>query len=198
LIVSGSLRSGWWPAWLLLVPALVLARVLPPSLPQVDDDYWSARYDGHFRKYAKHYFGPGVDWRWFKAQAIVESRLKPKAHGPSGAVGLMQILPATFSEIRRENPHFRRINDPRWNIAAGIYYDRQLQREWLDVVKPAEALNFAFASYNAGPGRVRRAYKRAVKRGKQVLGWRQVAPHAPPLTRRYVRRIHKLMGKQLG
>lgn len=192
--MSGSLRSGWWPGWLLLAPALVLARALP--LPQVDDDSWSSRYDGHFRKYAKRYFGPGVDWRWFKAQAIVESRLKPKARSPGGAVGLMQILPSTFAEIREENPHFRHIRDPRWNIAAGIYYDRQLEREWLDRVGPDEALNFAFASYNAGPGRVRRAYKKAVKSNKQASEWQQVAPHAPSLTRRYVRRIHKLMGRQ--
>ena len=192
------LRSGWWPLWVLLLPALALARVLPAQLPLVDDPHWTDAYDDHFRKYAKHYFGPGVDWRWFKSQAIIESKLKPKTRSPGGAVGLMQILPATFAAIRAENPHFRGIDDPRWNIAAGIYYDRQLEREWLDRVPPAEALDFAFASYNAGPGAVRKAYRRAGNAGRKVDTWRAVAPHAPSQTRHYGHRIHRLMGEEGG
>ncbi|MCK5784786.1 MAG: hypothetical protein KAH06_10080, partial [Desulfobacterales bacterium] len=37
------------------------------------------KYDGYFSKYSKRYFGPGFDWRYFKAQAIAESRLKANA-----------------------------------------------------------------------------------------------------------------------
>ena len=57
-----------WPLLGVLVPALVLAAVDPG----VDDSHWTSKYDRHFRKYAKHYFGPHVDWRWFKAQGIAE------------------------------------------------------------------------------------------------------------------------------
>ena len=84
-------------------------------------DAWPDEYDGHFRKYTKRYFGPYFDWRWFKAQAIAESGLDPDARSQAGALGLMQIMPATYEEITRDNPHFVTLDDPRWNVAAGIY-----------------------------------------------------------------------------
>ena len=71
----------------------------------VDDAAWGDEYDEYFRKYSKRYFGPHFDWRWFKAQAIAESGLKHDAKSWVGAVGVMQIMPATFEEIRRANPH---------------------------------------------------------------------------------------------
>ena len=48
------------------------------ELPNVDSRKWTRKYDGHFRKYTKHFFGVGFDWKWFKAQAIAESNLKMK------------------------------------------------------------------------------------------------------------------------
>jgi membrane-bound lytic murein transglycosylase F len=68
-----------------------------------------------------------MDWRYFKAQAVAESRLRKKARSHDGAIGIMQILPETFKYIRSKNPS---IPDdpwnPEWNIAAAIYYDRLL------------------------------------------------------------------------
>ena len=89
---------------------------------------WPTKYDQYFKKYSKRYFGPNVDWRWFKAQGIAESALQDKALSPVGAKGVMQIMPSTFAEIRRKNPQFINIDEPRWNIAAGIYYNRYLYR----------------------------------------------------------------------
>jgi len=37
---------------------------------------------------------------------------------------------STFSKIRSKNPEIESINKPEWNIAAGIYYDRQLWKQW--------------------------------------------------------------------
>ena len=88
-------------------------------------------YDGHFKKYSKRFFGPGFDWRFFKSQAIAESGLKPEARSQAGAVGLMQIMPATYKEILKKKPYIKGSrNHPRWNIAAGIYYDRRLWNMW--------------------------------------------------------------------
>ena len=86
---------------LLLIPAVALAIKDPP----VDDEHWSKKYDGMFRKYSKHYFGPHVNWKWFKSQAIAESNLKPAARSPTGAVGIMQILPSTaaYDHVRIED-----------------------------------------------------------------------------------------------
>jgi membrane-bound lytic murein transglycosylase F len=179
-------------AWLLmaLLPALALASVHK----HVEHEDWTDDYDRLFRKYTKHYFGPHVNWQWFKAQGIAESGLDPDAKSPAGAVGIMQILPSTFEEIRRDNPHLVNIADPRWNIAAGIYYDRQLYRKWKRKSLPTgERLYFAFASYNAGLGNVLRAYRKAEQQHGDVKAWQQVAPHTPGETRSYVTRIDGLM-----
>lgn len=176
-------------ALLALVPVVALAAL---SLP-VEDDRWTHAYDRHFRKYTKHYFGPNVDWRWFKAQGIVESGLKANVRSAVGAKGVMQILPTTFAEIKRSNPHLSRIDNPRWNIAGAIYYDREMYRKWQDGLPIAERLKLAFASYNAGLGGIQKAYSRAEKRRAEVHAWKQVAPYAPGQTRVYVLRIERLM-----
>ena len=176
----------------LLFPALALAT--PRSEAKIDE--YPDRYDEEFRKWSKRYFGPGFDWRWFKAQAVVESKLKPRAVG-GGARGIMQILPSTYAKLRRENPGFGQIDDPRWNIAAGIYYNRQNYELWDDRVAEPETLNFALASYNAGPGRIEQAFNKTQKGGKDASRWTIVEHHAPRRTRRYVRQVHDLMGSEL-
>jgi membrane-bound lytic murein transglycosylase F len=159
------------------------------NVPIVGVGKWSDKYDNYFRKYTKRYFGPYFDWRWFKSQAVAESNLKSKAKSPRGAIGVMQILPSTFAEIKQRNPHFVSVDEPRWNIGAGIYYDRLLYRKW-ELPSEQDRLYLAFASYNAGYGRMRRAYKRA---GKPVESWEQVKPKAPRETQAYVKRIRGLM-----
>lgn len=178
-----------WFLLLVLLPGLACASLVR----HVGDTYWSSDYDNYFRKYTKHYFGPHLDWRWFKAQGIAESGLKPDARSPVGARGIMQILPATYEEIREKNPHFTHIEEPRWNIAAGIFYDRMLYRKWKKGLPTEERLAFAMASYNAGYRNMLRAFNRALKATGEVKGWSQVAPYAPGETRHYVQRIQRLM-----
>jgi soluble lytic murein transglycosylase-like protein len=180
------------PVRLLLL--LVLLSALPPlvaaRLPLEGVDEWSGQFDNHFRKYAKRYFGPHFDWRWFKSQGIAESGLDPDASSPAGALGVMQIMPATYAEIRAQNPHFPETDEPRWNIAAGIYYDRVLYDKWHTPTAGDERLLFAFGSYNAGYGRIYKALR-------QVAGttrtWEAVAHHVPPPTKHYVNQIQELM-----
>lgn len=186
---GGRLARG--PAWLLLAPALATAAV---SLEHVDHKQWTTQYDTHFKKYSKRYFGPGFDWRWFKAQAIAESNLRANARNPSGATGIMQILPSTFREIRGKNPSFLSLHEPRWNIAAGIYYDRYLYERWHKRVgKFEEHLDYTFASYNAGFGRISKAFRKAGGSDGEPLPWNQVAAHSPGETRHYVKKIRGLM-----
>lgn len=176
---------------LLLFSCMLLAGMssAEEKEPPVHDSKWGEKYDSHFRKYAKRYFGPHFDWRWFKSQAIVESNLRPNVKSPRGAVGLMQILPSTFAEIKKLNPHFSKIEHPRWNIAAGIYYDRMLYRKW-DLPSERDRFYLALASYNAGYVRMRRAYNRT---SQPIESWEQVKSNAPGETRAYVSRIRKLM-----
>ena len=182
--------------------AAVLLLVLAPPVAAgpfdkpVHSDYWDTRYDGYFRKYAKRYFGPRFDWHWFKAQGIAESNLKPQAKSRAGAVGIMQILPSTYGDIRKKNPHFLNIEEPRWNIAAAIYYDRMLYQKWLKrLVGRNERLRFTFASYNAGYGTILKARRRASRGDNQAHTWEIVAPHSPKETQMYVRRIGRLMAR---
>jgi len=153
----------------------------------VDSPRWSREYDEHFQKYTKRYFGPGFDWRWFKAQAITESHLVAGARSSAGAVGLMQVLPSTFREIQVSNPHFIDLKAPRWNIAAGIWYDRYLYRQdaW-NALDDEEQILLAFAGYNSGLGGALRAFKATPK---PADSWQRVAPHAPKETQGYVARI---------
>jgi membrane-bound lytic murein transglycosylase F len=178
----------------LLLPVAVYALVLETD-KHVKHEQWTDEFDVYFKKYAKHYFGPHVDWHWFKAQGIAESNLDPDAKSAVGAKGVMQIMPATYDEILEMNPHIPKTDEPRWNIAAGIFYDRMLYRKWKKkkTIATSQRLSFAFASYNAGLGNVLKAYNRAEKKHGDVKQWGQVEPYAPGETRFYVKRINNLM-----
>jgi membrane-bound lytic murein transglycosylase F len=177
-------------AFLLCTVVAVAGQAATGPKQKVTD--WPDGYDVHFKKYAKHYFGPNFDWRWFKAQAVAESGLKPNAKSKSGARGIMQILPSTFSEIQKKNPHLKDMDSPRWNIAAGIYYDRQLYKRWVSPPPGEERLYFAFGSYNAGYTRIKNTFQ---KLDPPEAAWEHVEYHVPGQTRHYVRRIRRLMDR---
>lgn len=188
-----SWRGIIW-ALIIMLPTVLMAEVHK----HVKHMYWTKKYDRYFKKNTKHYFGPGFDWHWFKAQAIAESSLNPKAKSRAGAVGIMQILPSTYSEITKRQSRLGKIEEPRWNIAAGIYYNRQLYKRWKKrKISVDERLDFTFASYNAGFTRVLNAMKKASKKyqgqPEAVKNWDTVSPFSPPETRHYIRRIDKLM-----
>ena len=157
------------------------------SAQAAEKSRWSTEYDDHFRKYSKRYFGPNFDWRWFKAQAITESYLNPTAISSAGAQGIMQILPTTFADIRAENPHYTDIYTPKWNIAAGIFYDRYLFRhKRLSNLAEEQRLMATFAAYNAGLGGVINALNRTPPPADR---WHKISPQAPRETQLYVKRI---------
>jgi membrane-bound lytic murein transglycosylase F len=159
------------------------------------------RYDDAFRKYTKRFFGPAFDWHYFKAQGMAESDLIPTAKSRVGAKGIMQLMPSTFKLIRTARPEFASIDDPEWNIAAGIMHDRYLWTLWQKNIPESERHRFMFASYNAGEGTINRA--RAIARTK--LGdtiWSNIEQVAPTVQRwryletlGYVRRIDSVYAK---
>jgi len=164
------------------MPVLVALLCLAYTVPACAQFSLTDRYDDMFRKYAKRYFGPAFDWRVFKAQSMTESRLNPDAVSWVGARGLMQLMPSTYEDIRSKNPELGNINDPEWNIAAGIYYNRKLWRQWESGAVGPDRFHFMFGSYNAGRGTILRAQKVALGKSLNEQLWlniRNVAPDVP-------------------
>jgi membrane-bound lytic murein transglycosylase MltF len=108
-----------------------------------------------FRKYGEQY---DFDWLMLTAQGYQESQLDNARRSRAGAVGVMQVLPRTGKEMQVGDVHQL---DP--NIHAGTKYlrfmtDRYFQDAPMD---PMDKALFAFASYNAGPARLRKEAKAA-------------------------------------
>ncbi|MCU0593413.1 MAG: lytic transglycosylase F, partial [Desulfobacterales bacterium] len=118
-----------------------------------------------FRKYGDQY---GMDWMLMAAQGYQESRLDQNAKSPVGAIGVMQVMPATGKDLKVGDI---RLAEP--NINAGVKYIRFMVDQYFKD-EPMDDLNkglFAFAAYNAGPGRVRQLRREAQKQGLNPNIW---------------------------
>lgn len=169
--------------------ALIIFVLLLPSQARAFERYNRVvKFDSYFSKYSKRYFGPGFDWRYFKAQAVAESRLKAGAKSSVGAVGVMQIMPATFNEIKNRQPGIKGTRkQPRWNIAAGIYYNRTIWKLWQSKRSFQDRINFMFGSYNAGKGNILKAQRLAKVKGVNPNTWSSIEMTLPKVTRQHSR-----------
>jgi soluble lytic murein transglycosylase-like protein len=113
----------------------------------------------------------GVRTDLVRAVMQVESAFNPNATSPKGAMGLMQLMPATARQYGVINPY-----NPIENIRAGVAYLREL----LDRYRDNEEL--ALAAYNAGPGAVD-------KHGQTVPPYRE--------TRNYVAQINQMSARPI-
>jgi membrane-bound lytic murein transglycosylase F len=141
------------------------------------------RYDGWFKKYSKRYFGVGFDWKLFKAQGMAESGLSPTAKSWVGARGIMQLMPSTYHAIASHRPEMTAIDDPQWNIAAGIMHDRDMWTLWRDSVPDNDRWRFMFAGYNAGEGTIFRAQGVARASKLDHRTWPNIESVAPTVPR---------------
>ena len=118
------------------------------------------RFNKYFIMYAARYFGNDVAWPWFLAQATAESGLNPGAVSPAGARGLMQIMPDTARMMSRKLQMKVDPFDPGTSILFGIRYDRYLWDMFKKEQGP-ERLRFVLGAYNAGPGNIIKAQRKA-------------------------------------
>lgn len=172
--------------------AIVVAATILGVCFVVGSANGTTRYDHHFKKYGHRFFARAVDWRWFKAQAIAESGLNPNIASPKGAKGLMQIMDATGREMAEKLSLPWYPYSPFVSIMAGIAYDRQLWSLWHDYRTHKERLKMMFASYNAGPGNINRARKRAICQltwGCVMLSLPEITGGCATETITYVRRV---------
>ena len=145
---------------------IILERPDPIATESSSDAPWrqaAGPYEAFFAEAAERH---GLEPALLLAIATVESGMDPDAVSAKGAMGLMQLMPATADELSVDDPH-----DPGQNIDAGAaWLQRMMERFEGD-------LDLALAAYNAGEGAVRR------------FGG------IPPFqeTKRYVREVRKRM-----
>ena len=120
-----------------------------------------------FRKYGTDY---GMDPTLLAAQGFQESRLDQSVRSHVGAVGVMQLLPSTAED---KNVAIPNIDELEPNIEAGAKYMAFLKERYFSG-PDLDELNgslLALASYNAGPGRIRRLRREAGERGYDPNLW---------------------------
>lgn len=143
-----------------------------------------------FQKYGERY---GFDPLMLAAQGYQESQLDQEAKSHVGAIGVMQLMPATGAELKVGD-----IREIEANIHAGTKYMDQLMVKYFPDAKFSEGNRplFAFASYNCGPGNVAKARRIAAERGLDPNKWFNnveivVAEKIGTETTTYVRNIYK-------
>ena len=117
------------------------------------------KYMSLFQKYGSQY---GLDWMLIMALAYQESGLDNKKKNPSGAIGIMQVLPGTASG---RNIAIHNINLAENNIHAGVKYLAFLRDRYFNDkdIREQDRVRFTLASYNAGPAKIKKARRLARK-----------------------------------
>lgn len=110
-----------------------------PAQRQVASDPYAA----HIAEASQRF---GIPAAWIRAVLRTESAGDPRAVSSAGAIGLMQILPNTWADLRARHRLGSDPYDPRDNILAGTAYLRELHDRYGSVTA-------MLAAYNAGPGR---------------------------------------------
>ena len=144
------------------------AVVVTPAAAGVLD-----KWQSHIAEASQRFSIPA---RWVEAVIMAESSGDPKAVSPKGAMGLMQLMPETWAELRDQHDLGGDPFDPRANILAGTAYLKAMHDRFGN---PA-----LFAAYNAGPGR----YEDHLRTGKPL----------PAETRDYVARIAEMLADAGG
>jgi soluble lytic murein transglycosylase-like protein len=126
----------------------------------------SAQYDGVIRGAAKD---ATIQAALVRAVIVVESGFNPRAVSKKGAIGLMQLQPATAKRYGVKN-----IYDPEQNVRAGAHYLRDL------LVRFDSNLELALAAYNAGEEAVERY-------GRHVPPFRETLAYVPSVMKVYQR-----------
>ena len=122
---------------------------------------------GLFKKYANQYNFP---WMLIAAQAYQESGLNQDARGPTGAVGVMQVMPTTAAHPPISIPNVSKLDH---NINAGVKLLKYIRDDYFREA-PMDPLNktlVTLAAYNAGPARLKQCRQLAADMGLNPNVW---------------------------
>ena len=119
------------------------------------------------QKYAGEY---NFDYLMIAAQGYQESLLDQSKKNPSGAVGIMQVIPKNAAAPPIDIPN---VSTADGNIHAGVKMLRNIEDTYFNDPKidPVNKTLFVFASYNAGPNRIVRLRKEAIDTGLDPNVW---------------------------
>jgi membrane-bound lytic murein transglycosylase MltF len=126
-----------------------------------------ARFEPVFREAGQRY---GFDWRLLAAQAIQESGLDPQRRSAAGAIGLMQLMPATAEAMSYQGD----LTDPEGNVLTAAKYLAHVLDVYFPDLRDADSIQaqlIALAAYNAGPTRIARLRTEAAARGFDSDRW---------------------------
>jgi len=120
-----------------------------------------------FQKYATIY---EFDYLMMGAQAYQESGLDQSKKSHAGAVGVMQLLPSTAADRNVNIPEIQELEN---NIHAGTKYMRFIVNRYYkdEPMTDVDKMLFAFASYNAGPAKVKKLRKKTAAMGLDPNVW---------------------------
>ena len=143
--VVGRSNAARRTALLLLSGLLLSAPLCATATAQMVSAERPSRADSYatFITEAAQRFG--VPEHWIRAVMRVESAGDVRAISSAGAMGLMQIMPATWADLRARHRLGANPYDPRDNILAGAAYLREMHDRY--------GSSGFLAAYNAGPGR---------------------------------------------
>ena len=193
LALEGRLRSAVGDDWIGLGQLEQASLRLPKGScrqqNQLDRQLHPERYGALFRQAAA---AAGLDPALPQAVALQESRFTAGVESPVGAVGLMQLMPATASDLAGRRLEGSSLKDPALNTRLGTRYLRQLLVQWQG--NPV----LAVASYNAGAGAVGHWLKAGLaQKGSKAGGpidlqrdpelWIEAIPY--PETRLYTKKV---------
>lgn len=120
-----------------------------------------------FKQYSNQY---GFDYLMMMAQGYQESLLNQSARNPSGAVGIMQVIP----KYAAANPiNVKDVQVARGNIEAGVKMLRNIEDQYFNDpnIDQVNKTLMVFASYNAGPNRIARLRAQAQQQGLDPNKW---------------------------
>jgi soluble lytic murein transglycosylase len=180
LLVEGRLRQGVGDDWTGLGQLERATLKLPPQqcslLPSLERHLHPVRFPEAFGPAARR---EGLPPSLLLAVAKQESRFTPAVRSPVGAVGLLQLMPATAAELAGGPVPAADLENPGRNAELGARYLRQMLKRWGENPLPA------VASYNAGPGAVEGWISPRLRSDPEL--WVEGIPY--PETRLYVKKV---------